>query len=91
MIDKGENDGVFVGQLVFDVSGLMGQVVEVMFYIVWVLLFIDIIYSILVQVNCNGLCVIVVGIGNFECLELCYVVDIVDIKEGDLLVSFGLG
>ncbi|ERX29455.1 rod shape-determining protein MreC, partial [Pseudomonas aeruginosa 6077] len=91
MIDKGENDGVFVGQPVLDASGLMGQVVEVMPYTARVLLLTDTTHSIPVQVNRNGLRAIAVGTGNPERLELRYVADTADIKEGDLLVSSGLG
>lgn len=91
MIDKGENDGVFVGQPVLDASGLMGQVVEVMPYTARVLLLTDTTHSIPVQVNRNGLRAIAVGTGNPERLELRYVADTADIKEGDLLVSFRPG
>ncbi len=66
MIDKGENDGVFVGQPVLDASGLMGQVVEVMPYTARVLLLTDTTHSIPVQVNRNGLRAIAVGTGNPE-------------------------
>ena len=51
IIDKGERDGVFVGQPVLDASGLMGQVVEVMPYAARVLLITDVTHSIPVQVN----------------------------------------
>lgn len=91
LIDKGEKDGVFQGQPVLDASGLMGQVVEVMPYAARVLLLTDTTHSIPVQVNRNGLRAIAVGTGNPERLELRYVADTADIKEGDLLVSSGLG
>lgn len=91
LIDKGEQDGVFVGQPVLDASGLMGQVVEVMPYVARVLLLTDVTHSIPVQVNRNGLRAIAVGTGNPEYLELRHVAETADIKEGDLLVSSGLG
>lgn len=91
IIDKGAKDGVFVGQPVLDASGLMGQVVEVMPYSARVLLLTDVTHSIPVQVNRNGLRAIAAGTGNPERLELRYVADTADIKEGDLLVSSGLG
>ncbi|MCY1260270.1 Cell shape-determining protein MreC [compost metagenome] len=91
LIDKGEQDGVFQGQPVLDASGLMGQVVEVMPYTARVLLLTDTTHSIPVQVNRNGLRAIAVGTGNPERLELRFVADTADIKEGDLLVSSGLG
>lgn len=91
LIDKGEKDGVFVGQPVLDALGLMGQVVEVMPYTARVLLLTDTTHSIPVQVNRNGLRAIAIGTGNPERLELRHVADTADIKEGDLLVSSGLG
>lgn len=91
LIDKGEKDGVFLGQPVLDALGLMGQVVEVMPYSARVLLLTDSTHSIPVQVNRNGLRAIAIGTGNPERLELRHVADTADIKEGDLLVSSGLG
>jgi len=91
LIDKGERDGVFLGQPVLDASGLMGQVVEVMPYAARVLLLTDVTHSIPVQVNRNGLRAIAVGTGSLDYLELRHVAETADIKEGDLLVSSGLG
>jgi len=91
LIDKGEKDGVFLGQPVLDARGLMGQVVEVMPYTARVLLLTDTNHSIPVQVNRNGLRAIAAGTGNPERLELRHVADTADVKEGDLLVSSGLG
>ena len=91
LIDKGEKDGVFIGQPVLDARGLMGQVVEVIPYSARVLLLTDTNHSIPVQVNRNGLRAIAVGSGNPERLELRHVADTADVKEGDLLVSSGMG
>ncbi|MFT0534905.1 MULTISPECIES: rod shape-determining protein MreC [Pseudomonas] len=91
LINKGERDGVFLGQPVLDARGLMGQVVELMPYTSRVLLLTDTTHSIPVQVNRNGLRAIASGAGNPERLELRHVADTADIKEGDLLVSSGMG
>jgi len=91
LIDKGAKDGVLLGQPVLDARGLMGQVVEVMPYSSRVLLLTDTTHSIPVQVNRNGLRAIASGTGNPERLELRHVADTADVKEGDLLVSSGLG
>ncbi|WP_085685707.1 MULTISPECIES: rod shape-determining protein MreC [unclassified Pseudomonas] len=91
IINKGERDGVVLGQPVLDARGLMGQVVELMPYTSRVLLLTDSTHSIPVQVNRNGLRAIASGTGNPERLELRHVADTADIKEGDLLVSSGLG
>lgn len=91
IINKGERDGVVLGQPVLDARGLMGQVVELMPYTSRVLLLTDTTHSIPVQVNRNGLRAIASGTGNPERLELRHVADTADVKEGDLLVSSGLG
>ena len=91
IINKGERDGVVLGQPVLDARGLMGQVVELMPYTSRVLLLTDTTHSIPVQVNRNGLRAIASGTGNPERLELRHVADTADIKVGDLLVSSGLG
>ncbi|WP_408636731.1 rod shape-determining protein MreC [Pseudomonas aestuarii] len=91
LIDKGGKDGVLLGQPVLDARGLMGQVVEVLPYTSRVLLLTDTTHSIPVQVNRNGLRAIATGTGNPERLELRHVADTADIKEGDLLLSSGMG
>ncbi|MBA1201811.1 rod shape-determining protein MreC [Pseudomonas capeferrum] len=91
LINKGERDGVFLGQPVLDARGLMGQVVELMPYTARVLLLTDTTHSIPVQINRNGLRAIASGTGNPERLELRHVADTADVKEGDLLVSSGMG
>jgi rod shape-determining protein MreC len=60
-------------------------------YTARVLLLTDTTHSIPVQVNRNGLRAIASGTGNPERLELRHVADTADIKEGDLLVSSGMG
>jgi len=91
LIDKGERDGVFLGQPILDATGLMGQVVEVLPYSARVLMITDASHSLPVQVNRNGLRAIASGTGRNEWLELRYVGDTADIREGDIVVSSGLG
>lgn len=91
MIDKGERDGVFLGQPVLDATGLMGQVVEVMPFNSRVLLLTDVSHSLPVQVNRNGLRAIATGVGSNDWIELRHVGDTADIRVDDILVSSGLG
>ncbi|WP_080996439.1 rod shape-determining protein MreC [Thiopseudomonas alkaliphila] len=91
LINKGSREGVFLGQPVLDATGLMGQVVEVMPYSSRVLLITDAAHSTPVQVNRNGLRAIASGVGQSDLLELRYVAETADIKEGDLLVTSGMG
>lgn len=90
LIDKGSNDGVFVGQAVLDAKGIMGQVVDVMPYSAWVLLITDTTHSIPIMVNRNGLRAIATGTGE-DLLEIRYVPNNENIQVNDLLVSSGLG
>lgn len=91
IINRGSVHGVFVGQPLLDADGLMGQVVEVNPFSSHVLLITDSSHAIPVQVNRNGVRAVAEGIGNLYQLELRHVSNTVDIKEGDLLVSSGLG
>ena len=91
LIDKGERDGVFLGQPVLDATGLMGQVVEVMPFTSRVLLITDVSHSLPVQVNRNGLRAIASGTGNSDWLELRHVSDTAEIRVDDIVVSSGLG
>lgn len=91
LINKGSNSGVTLGQPVLDARGVMGQVVEVMPYSSRVLLITDSNHSVPVQVNRNGLRAIASGTGDLESIELRYVTDTADIREGDLLVTSGMG
>jgi rod shape-determining protein MreC len=91
VLDRGESDGVFVGQPLIDAQGLMGQVIETGPSMARVLLVTDATHSIPVQVNRNGVRAIADGIGRLDFLELRHVAATTDIQEGDLLVTSGLG
>lgn len=91
LINKGSRHGVYEGQPVLDARGVMGQVVEVMPYTARVLMLTDANHSLPVQVTRNGLRAIASGTGHPDILELRYISDRADIKEGDLLVTSGMG
>jgi len=90
-IDKGSDAGVFVGQSVIDANGLFGQVVEVGKFTSRVMLLVDASHAVPVQVNRNDVRSIAAGTGRIDRLELENVPVTADIREGDLLVSSGLG
>ncbi len=91
VLNKGESDGVFVGQPLIDAAGLMGQIVEVSAAVARALLITDATHSVPVQVNRNGVRAIAEGTGLLDSLEIHHVSATTDIQEGDLLVSSGLG
>lgn len=91
VINKGSEDGLYIGQAVIDAYGLVGQVVEVNKNTAQVILISDVRHAIPVQVNRNGVRAIAEGTGRLDTLVLTNMVETTDIKAGDLLVSSGLG
>ncbi|TNE72136.1 MAG: rod shape-determining protein MreC [Gammaproteobacteria bacterium] len=91
IINKGERDGLTVGQAVLDAHGLMGQVVQTSQITSRVLLVSDSSHAVPVEVIRNGLRAILLGTGDPNTLDLVHVPDTADIREGDMLVSSGLG
>ncbi len=91
IINKGERDGVTAGQAILDANGLMGQVLYTSAFTSRVLLVSDSSHAVPVEVLRNGLRAILLGNGDISQLELVHVPDTADIREGDVLVSSGLG
>lgn len=91
IINKGSRDGVTVGQAILDANGLLGQVQQTSSFTSRVLLVSDSSHAVPVEVVRNGLRAILLGNGDINSLELVHVPDTADIREGDLLVSSGLG
>jgi rod shape-determining protein MreC len=91
LVDKGAQDGVFVGQAVLDSGGVFGQVARVGQLTAEVILVSDPTHAIPVQVNRNGLRTIAVGTGDTGRLKLPYLPTSADVIAGDLLVTSGLG
>lgn len=91
VVNKGEDDGVYIGQALVDANGLMGQVVKVGRISSEVLLITDTTHALPVQINRNGVRLIVEGVGSLYEVAVRHVSNTVDIQEGDLLVSSGLG
>jgi len=91
VINVGTQDGVFDGQALIDVDGVVGQVIEAGLITSQAMLISDTEHALPVEVNRNGLRTIVVGTGKIDMLELPFVVNNADIRVGDLLVTSGLG
>lgn len=91
IINKGESDGVTVGQAILDAEGLMGQVIQTSQFTSRVLLVSDSSHAVPVEVVRNGLRAVLLGTGQSSELDLVHVPDTADIREGDMLVSSGLG
>ena len=91
VIDVGTQDGVFDGQALVAVDGVVGQVIQAGLMTSQAMLITDTDHALPVEVNRNGLRTIVVGTGTIDQLELPFVVNNADIRVGDLLVTSGLG
>lgn len=91
ILNRGSNEGVYPGQPVVDAQGLVGQVVSVTASTSKVLLISDASQAIPVQLVRNGTRFVVEGRGSLFELYLRHVAVTMDIKEGDELVTSGLG
>ena len=91
VVAKGSRDGVYVGQPVIDAHGIMGQVTQVASQVSRVTLITDAGHAIPVLDNRSGLRMLVFGTGDPDTLKVPYLTSASDIKEGDLLVSSGMG
>ena len=91
VIDKGTRDGVYDGQAMVDANGVVGQIIEAELLSAQGILISDPDHALPVEVNRNGLRTIAVGTGEFDRLDLPFLPNNADIREGDLLITSGLG
>ena len=91
VLDKGSNQGVFVGQPMLDAYGVVGQVAYVGLFSSTGLLITDPRHALPVLLNRSGLRAIAVGGELPDELSLSFVSVNADVKEGDLVVTSGLG
>jgi rod shape-determining protein MreC len=91
VIDKGTKDGVYLNQPVIDAKGIVGQVIETDAYTSRVMLVTDSRNAVPVRVVRTGMHAITLGNGALGTLSLAHIPITLDIKEGDQLISSGLG
>ena len=91
VIDKGERDGVYEGQVLLDADGVIGQILHMNFLTSEAILISDSDHALPVEINRNGLRTIVLGNGSYTKLDVPYIPNNADIEIGDLLVTSGLG
>ena len=91
VIDKGERDGVYEGQVLLDADGVIGQILHTNFLTSEAILISDSDHALPVEINRNGLRTIVLGNGSYTKLNVPYIPNNADIEVGDLLVTSGLG
>ena len=91
LIDRGGDDGVHEGQAVMDDRGVLGQVRTVDATRAEVVLITDASHALPVRVARTGLRSIALGTGAGEELRLPYIPYSADVREGDTLVTSGMG
>jgi rod shape-determining protein MreC len=90
-IDRGEEEGVVVGQAVIDGKGIVGQVEDVHRHFSSVRLISDPDHALPVQVNRTGLRTVAYGSGETSHLLMPNVPLQADVSPGDVIVTSGLG
>ena len=91
VINKGSVDEVEVGQAVVDAEGIMGQVEDVGPHMATIRLISDPNHALPVQINRTGLRAVAFGTGETGKLILSSIPLAADVREGDLIVTSGLG
>lgn len=90
VLNKGEKEGVFVGQPVVDEKGIIGQIYKTAYNTSRAILICDYQHAIPVQVLRNDMTMVAVGNGCNNDLLLDFLPNNVDIQVGDVLVTSGL-
>ncbi len=92
MINKGRTNGVYEGQPVINEFGIVGQVIRVGAHNSRILLLTDLSHSIPVRIFRNDIRAVVRGLGkDNNIVELVDIPSSTDIKQGDKLITSGLG
>lgn len=91
VLDAGSRDRIRVGQSVIDAGGLLGQITGITPMHASVLLITDPSHAVPVAVARNGVRLVVYGEGRSDHLTLRSVPLSSDVREGDVLVTSGLG
>lgn len=90
LLNRGTQDGIYVGQPALDAQGVLGQIIQVGPWTSRLMLLSDTRSGIAVNIARNGLRAIATGVGNHKDLQLINMPITSDVKEGDALVSSGL-
>lgn len=90
-VDRGNSNGVKAGQVVMDDHGVIGQVTRTYARTAEVTLITDKNHMVPVQIERNSLRTVISGTGKNGELELRFLSISADIREGDLLITSGIG
>lgn len=90
-VDKGSSNGIKAGQIVMDDLGVIGQVTRIYPWTAEITLITDKNHLVPVQIERNSLRTVISGTGRNGELELRFLSISTDIREGDLLITSGIG
>jgi rod shape-determining protein MreC len=91
VVNRGALDDVQIGQAVIDGTGVMGQIEDVRPHFSTIRLISDPNHALPVQINRTGLRTVAFGSGETGALKMPGVPREADVREGDLVVTSGLG
>lgn len=91
VINKGSTDDVYTGQPIIEAQGVMGQTYFVNALSSTVMLITDASHALPVQIDRTGLRAVAFGTGKIDYLDLRHIPHNADIREGDKLITSGLG
>lgn len=91
LVNRGGQSSIYKSQPVVSGDGVLGQVLRYGPYSSEIILITDAEHALPVQVLRSGVRTIALGTGRSTALELPYVPQNYDVKEGDVLVTSGLG
>jgi rod shape-determining protein MreC len=91
VINKGSRDTAFIGQALIDANGIVGQITRDRYFSSEAMLVTDVDHAVPVEIARNRLRSIAVGTGDLDRLSLPFLPSNADVREGDLLISSGLG
>lgn len=91
MIDRGSKNGVIVGDIVINYNGLVGSVTNVTAYNCKAVLITDSNVSVGARIQRSRDVGIIQGLGKRDILEMIDIPREADIKEGDLVITSGMG
>jgi rod shape-determining protein MreC len=91
LINRGSNDGAYIGQAVIDADGIIGQIIRDRRVSSEAMLITDVDHAIPVELVRNRLRTIAVGTGELNRLSLPYLPVSADIRDGDVFITSGLG
>lgn len=91
VINKSSKDDAYRGQPIIDADGVVGQIIYVNALSATAMLITDASHALPVQVDRNGLRALAFGTGQIDSLDLRHIPHNADIREGDVLITSGLG